>query len=325
MISKFVNLGWTRNGVSANTSVEEKHLNRLDDLAYISPYNPSGAFSTDFLTNYPKSNIHELKTYKEARLNTFQNGPTYFAGISVELDSGFGNWNTLALQFNKLNTDLVNKLRSLNVQVQWERIDSPGTIDYTVTLNASTTIENTFPSLVSTGKIYPEEGLILIDKDITKAFAEQSFDESEYKINVIFSSSTDFEYFSISNLTFTDSIDIFIDDEVSFERENLNEYSNNSRTGSTFVQLNSEMKMLKTAISLLDKTEKKSFDKNVVRFNKNTPFFFFPYCESSENSDFEYSLFNLEAGGLYNFDNKWKFDNDDYNIFDLNIKLEEHK
>lgn len=324
MISKFINLGWTRNGESANLSVEEQYLNRVNDLADITPYNPAGAFSTDFLVNYPKTNLQDFAIYKEARLNTFQNGPTYFAGVSCALTSGFGNWNTLVIQFNKFNTDLVNKLRTLNVQIQWERIDTPGLIDYQVTLNSSTLIEAGTDTITS-GKIYPEEGLILIDNDITRNMAEQSFQESEYQINILFSSSSDFEYFSISNLTFTNSIDTYLDDKVDFERENLDKLTMNKRTGSLFRQINSEVKALKSKISLLDKNEVTDFQKNIVRFNKSQPFFFFPYCNSEETTSFEYSLLNLEQGGLYTFDKKWKVMNDSFDIFDLDIKLKEHK
>jgi hypothetical protein len=326
MISKFINLGWTKNGSLDKMDIADQYLNRVDDLAYITPYNPSDAFSTDFLTDYPKSNLHNYRLSKEARLNTFQNGSPYFAGISCNLASGYGNWNTMVIQFNKLNNNFIDHIKSnKSIVVEWERIDTPGLIDGWITFKAG----NTFEALVSSGKIDPNEGTILIDADVVTQCQIDgdigtSWDESEYQINIYMSSTEDFEYFGISSVTFTNSLDIYIDEYLKFNRSNLDDITRNKRTGTLFRKENSELKALSSAISLLEKDELLSFEK-FVRFNKSKPFFFFPYCNSEDSTSLNYSLINLEMGGLYAFPKNWKVNNNSFNIFNVDIDLEEHK
>ncbi len=317
MISKFINLNWTKGTNFDKMSIEKQYLNRLDDLSYVSAYALGGSIQT----NYPKDNLHDYAIYKECRVDS----SGAIAGLSVTLNSGFGNWNTMVIQFPKLNEtnrDLLNYPK--NVIVEWERIDN-GYIDGSISFSVYYEFDNSSQS----GKISSKDGLILIDSDlITQCGLDSSigtsWDEAEYKINIYMAGLGVDDYFSISNLVFTNSFDIYVDDNLDFERENLDKTSFNKRTGSAFTQLNSEMKTIKTAISLLNKEELSDYNK-FVRFNKSTPFYFFPYCNSGEKNDLYYSLLNLEKGGLYKFDKKWKVKNDSYNVFDLSIKLKEYK
>ena len=108
-------------------------------------------------------------------------------------------------------------------------------------------------------------------------------------------------------------------------RDNLDEVTTNKRSGASFTQINSEYKSFKAKSTLMDIEDYKEFTK-FIRFNKSSPFFFFPYAESGDKLELNYSMVNLEWGGLYKWDSKLKIGNDTFELFDVvDVSLKEFK
>jgi hypothetical protein len=329
MKSKFINWKHLDTTYVSSLDIESQYVNRLNDLGDVLVLD--NATGLAFETNYPKTNLHKKSISKECRTNTWLNGSAYEGGITIDPTSGFGNWNTMVLQFNKLNEDLVTKLKTLSVRIQL--VDTANSdVRYEIVLaNGGTNAENYVADYygagrdfyqVQTDKINPEEGLILLDEEITSFFNIQSFPEADYNIRIYFVGASDFDYFSISNIAINNYIEACVSEKLDFQIKNLSKTSMNKRTGNKFMQNNKDVKSLKGAIELLTAEEYLDYKIGVNKFNINSPLFFFPYCENDNNN---LSFLNLEHGGLYQLKETFKIKNDSYDMYDIGIDLSEYK
>jgi hypothetical protein len=204
---------------------------------------------------------------------------------------------------------------------------------------SSTTVHN-----MVTNNYNINEGIFVIDSEMLKWFG---LDKLSYVNNTTPSTTIHYTFsfyiflastpqLEIANVTFTNSFNVYIDDEIKFQRNNLSIYNQSKKTGVVFLDVNEYNKSFETKMSLLTESDAIKFDYNIHKNNMNCPFYFFPYCEASSGlsnidtandlSTYRTRLVNTEMGGLYSFDVKYDLTNKtSVDFFDIPIKLNEYK
>lgn len=257
------------------------------------------------------------------------------------------NANSIGFQFNHLNETLMNNLKNgvLYVAIRtafnrWPfviKFSTMGAINdmetissFTATTNGTTNYDG---QIIKTNKFNVKDGILWIDQDLLRRFTDLAEDvitgnktiNSGYAVDLFFGTNdTNVDYFSLSQVTICDSINVVMNEGIKYGKKNLNILTRNKKSGTVYRENNSEFKKLEFSMENLTRQEYMEMNK-FLEYNKDYPFYAFPYCESNEEAGSYDSLINLRAGGLFNLDDINDINNTQYDFFALKFKLEEHK
>ena len=254
-------------------------------------------------------------------------------------------------EYTKKTSD-ANSQTATNAQtyrIVWDKnIFTPAVTTFTESITVSGNVSSTAVTQFRTNFFKIEDGIFLVDYEMLKLLGFDkdglfykeftngaSVEERQYSFNFyIEDSSSDGPVLELANITMTNSAEVYLDN-IKFGRKNLTTFNMNKKTGVKFPEINEYTKSLDSSIKFLYLRELLPLDVNFVKNNMNKPFYFFPYCHSTEglsNAEsltsligLQYQAENQEFGGLYQWDTAFDITNSDYNLFDIPIKLDEYK
>ena len=348
MKSKILNLSYTLNGISSEVQ-NSKYLNILNNSSMLSviPKSPNGAtISLTASTDYPLSNItSSFSITKEARVNSVLSSGYYVSGIRVTLPtsylSGQDTFNTIFVNINKLNKTYLNNFKSTLAYGPVEKYfyfvafrlkSSIGTV--------AKLLEFKNDGLYIDGSLftyeYPvnlSEGNILIDQALIEhLFSVSSLNTDDYVIDIgikgneLTTSAIDM---SISNIFIGNSFDFYVDENMEYNKNNLNEFVSAKRTGKSFIQKNDSLKSLKATFDLMTTEEALENLNDWFLANKDNPIVFFPFCDSQivdiSGTEKHHKKMNLEIGGLYYISKDLTLKNSKYDVYSFALELKEYK
>lgn len=317
-----------------NSDFKKKYFNRFNSLVNIAGYNALGTITPEISSNFPIENLYDSHIYKESRSISKLSGSFYYAGFTLELEDSEDLYDTICLQFNKFNAKVKEQGNKFTIFLELVK-KTTGNVSYQFILNETKTEDSIlyFEDYygagehlyeINSGKLLTSEGLILIDKDLTKDLDKQEFKLNEYDINIYCVGNSSLEYFSLSNVFIGNSFYIRLDPNFNYKVVNLNSVSRNKRTGVPFTNLNSSYKEIKGDLKFFENADQMQFD-SFISTTKDYPFYCFPLSESSESDNYKDSLNNLKWGGLFLLKKDFQINLKEYNLYLTSLELEEYK
>jgi len=319
MKSKIINLRHTK--YTDAFGPLDKHSNVLDEQ-YINRLNSSAVLTSPlgFYAGSTGSNILDYHMHKDVKLDFSSNQ----ANLHIKLNEDPTNtWNSLAIQLNKLNkTFMADIMPKLGVDIEI-RDAADVAVLCSISLYPSISTDTFSLNNYSSGKIGLKDGLFLIDTDMIKAAGHSNF-PGDCNVHILF---TNFfknsPFIPVSNISINNFYLVELDEKASFKNINLNQRNFNKKTGVTFQEINESKKEFDAKISLMTSKEQQELYANVIDANKDTPFFLFPFCETGEITNYDMSLFNYTAGGLYLTSLKYDMNHDAHDVYNTSLKLDE--
>jgi hypothetical protein len=353
MISKMINVNYKKNKYVNSNLLNNNYLNYVNDSTVITPYSSqflldetydlladSGGEDIVLTFDIDKTNLLNFSIVNEIELTPELVNNT--AGIKVDLfpsgisDGRLTTIDTIALQFNKLNKEKMDRLGQAELIIEAKKKSDNSNLFKVVFKNHGLSADYYSSGAYYTKKWLPEEGIVLLDKEILSYFVENSLmastniDITQYYFNIYFKGLTTYDdVFFISNLAITNCYAVYFNENLDFTRDNLSRFNTASKTGLYLPEINEYSKAFNTEMNLLTANELNFVDINFIKNNQNNPMFIFPYCESStqanRSSNYIYNYRNLEHGGLYIVNDNFKIKNEEFDDFEISIAAKEWK
>lgn len=353
MKSIILNLRQDADNYPAKNDLDTTYANLVNSKATITvmPRDPvtNDLITVTNLTDYPISNLtNSYSTTKEVRTRNTMSYPKT-NGISISPVASYltqATFNTIYININKLNKTYIKNFQKNQlpiggnfyymVSLRSRSAPTAGRVcsmlfkdNNTVVVRASTTSEYEYNY-----KTNLQEGNILITEELLKAaLVSLPLNTEDYIFDFCIRHYGDDAYnldFSVSNIFIGNSIDFFVNEGFKFQNNNLTVFENSKRVGKTFIQKNESIKSCKIDLDLLTVKQSNGFYNNLFKSAKDTPIVFFPFVEDDllqdNNEDkFDFSMQNMEVGGLYYISKDFEFDNQYFNVYNISLDLIEYK